>query len=797
MAGLLLFPIVAPILIGFVCLLTPKRARGLREGLTLLTLLGTAASAVMIFLRVVPPIHIEWLRLAPQLTLAFDLESTPFARLTLVVVSAFGCLAALYSIPLMSAHARHREYYAYYLVALGVTAGAVLSANLLLLLFFWELHGFLLFLMAGLNGQRAVRATTRTLLLAGCGDLALLLALGLIWVQGGSLYMGALGDSVPLPNTWLAGASFVLIVAGAAVKIGVMPVHSWAIAISTETPMTVMAYFTSLDKMLGFYLLTMTSLTIFDLSGWRGWALMSVGAVTLLGGVLMAMIQRDYRKMLAFHSVSQMGYAVMGIGTATTIGIIGGLFHLLNMVIVKGSLYLCGASVERATGKTDFSALGGLARAMPRTFLATAVAALAIAGVPPLNAFVSKWLLYQGVLERGGAAFPVFLFIAMAGSALTLASFMKMLYSMFWGDLPAELKDVKESPWTMTLPVLVLALAAGGFGVFYRWPVDTLISPILGLRLEPPGLWQSGTAAVLMVVSLLAGLLVYAAGSPRRRTEADVFLGGEAMDPSRYRVPGTHFYGPVKAMRGLREVYVAAESGALDLYLISCRATKRVSHWVYKYIDQALADFYQEIIPALWSLIGQIMRALNARMILTHILWGLYAASLLAVLLLPRESEVVALTRLVSCAGMLGWAFLAWVEGDLRRMLVLAATSQFGFVVLGASLSSNVALSYLWTGSVALLVLFLLAYYFRRRLRTFEIDKMAGLAVKMPGAFVLFVLAALWLAGLPPFGSFLSKFLLGVAAGAISPLFSVAITGAAILTLSYLLRPIRRFLNSV
>jgi formate hydrogenlyase subunit 3/multisubunit Na+/H+ antiporter MnhD subunit len=145
---------------------------------------------------------------------------------------------------------------------------------------------------------------------------------------------------------------------------------------------------------------------------------------------------------------------------------------------------------------------------------------------------------------------------------------------------------------------------------------------------------------------------------------------------------------------------------------------------------------------------------------------------------------------------MIGWAFLAWVETDLQRMLVLAATSQLGFVVLGITLSSAVALSYLATGSIALLVLFAVTYFIRRSLHTTEIDQMSGLAGRMPVAFVFFVLAALWLSGLPPFGSFFSKFLLGVAAGEISPFLTIAITGAAILTLAYLLRPIRRFLGS-
>jgi formate hydrogenlyase subunit 3/multisubunit Na+/H+ antiporter MnhD subunit len=550
--------------------------------------------------------------------------------------------------------------------------------------------------------------------------------------------------------------------------------------------------------MLGFYLLTLVSLQIFDVSGWAGWFLMAVGAVTLLGGVLMAVVQKDFRRMLAFHSVSQVGYMVMGIGTGTPLGVIGGLFHLLNMIIVKGSLYLCGGSVQYRTGKTKFDEMGGLAKAMPWTFVSTLVASLAIAGVPPLNAFVSKWMVYQGIIERGGAAFPLFLLVAMFGSALTLASFMKLLYSMFWGDKPVGAGEVKESPWTITMPILVLGLFAIGFGIFYHWPVAALLTPILGpgAQLIELGLWNAGLATILLLASLVIGLIIYWAGRPRRAVEAEVFLGGEALDPAVYRVPGTHFYGPVKNMDGLKQAYAMADSGSFDLYLQGSFLTRRASRWVYQYIDQALADFYQEVIPALLSLIGEIMHVLNARMVLTRILWALYVLGGLAILFMPGQYELITLTRIIACIGMIGWAFLAWVETNLQRMLVLAATSQLGFVVLGVTLSSAVALSYLGTGSIALLVLFAVAYFIRRTLHTTDIDQMSGLAGKMPVAFVFFVLAALWISGLPPFGSFFSKFRLGVAAGEISPFLTIAITGAAIMTLAYLLRPIRSFLRN-
>jgi len=150
----------------------------------------------------------------------------------------------------------------------------------------------------------------------------------------------------------------------------------------------------------------------------------------------------------------------------------------------------------------------------------------------------------------------------------------------------------------------------------------------------------------------------------------------------------------------------------------------------------------------------------------------------------------------IAVIGMIGWAFLAWVETDLLRLLMLSATSQVGLILLGGSMSIALAASYLVTSGAALLFLALDAFVIRRRLKTSTIENMGGLAGRLPLQFFVFVLAALWLSGLPPFGNFFSKYLLGVAADQISPLLGVAITGTAILTLAYLLRPIRQFMHT-
>ncbi len=797
MDAILYYPILLPLVFGALILLFPRKMRGAREAVTViasLTMIGLSA-----YLFTLPDMTYKnpWITLRPGLEIPFDLVTSAFSRMAMLVVSCFSLMTALYSIRFMETHRRRVEYYAYYLAALGVAFGALLADNLIVFLLFWELHGFLLFLMVGINGDEAIQSAAKTLVMAVIGDVTLMTGIGLLWLDVGTLSFAELSLHPQALTGGMSVTAFVLILVGACVKGGIMPFHSWVPAISTHTPMTVMSYFSSLDKVLGIYLLTRVALSLFAMEGAASVVLMTLGAVTLLCGVLMAMVQHDYRRMLAFHSISQVGYMVLGIGTGTPIGIVGGLFHLVNMIIVKGSLFLCGGSVQRQTGRTDFEEMGGLAKAMPWTFAGTLVASLGIAGVPPLNAFVSKWLIYQGILENGGAAFPIFLAVAMFGSALTLASFVKLLYSMFWGVRAKGLEEVKESPATMTIPLIILAVFTLGFGIFYRLPVEALLAPIMGTTpLVIPGLWDAGLATTLMIVSLLLGLVIWLLYRPRETVTADVFIGGEKVDPETYRVRGTSFYGPVREFTGLKTLFGMAQRGALDLYNIGTKFLRWFSKLAYQYIDRALADFYEEIIPAALMLIGKLLRLFNARLVLTYLLWIVYAGSAIALALTPGNQSVTGAVRIIAIVGMIGWAFLAWVETDLRRLLVLAATSQVGLILLGGSMSPMLAVSYLGTSGIALLFLAGDAWLIRRQWKTTNIEKMNGLASRSPLYFIVFVLAALWLSGLPPFGNFFSKYLLGVAAEGISPFLGIAITATAILTLAYLLKPIRQFLRT-
>jgi formate hydrogenlyase subunit 3/multisubunit Na+/H+ antiporter MnhD subunit len=801
MPAILLLPIAVPVIGAGICQLLPRKSERPREWAAFATCLAACVTCVYLFYQSGLRIIIPWFTVGTQFAVDIDLALTAYGKLILVAASVFALLTTVYSIRYMEGSTRHRLFYVGLLASLGMTSGVVLSNNMILLLLFWELLGVFLYLMILVSSDHALPAATKTLLMIGGADLAMMLGFGQLWLSTGTLTLSHLTSSPVSLSSGKILLSFILILTGAFAKGGVIPLHSWIPAVSTEAPIPVMAYLpAALDKLVSIFLIGQMCISWYVLTPSMQVILMAFGALTILCGVGMALIQSDFRKMLAFHNVSQVGYMVLGIGTGTAVGMAGGILHMLNLVILKGSLFLSGGAVERQTRQTRFSELGGLASAMPWTFAATFIAALGISGVPPLNAFVSKWLIYQGVLERGGPFNIPFLLAAMFGSALTLASFMKLMHSIFWGERPLTLKRVSEAGFPLVLPGVVLSFFVLLFGVFYTWVLKNLIQPILapaGLEIIIPGIWQSSLAVILLLLSLLVGWTFYLASRGRKLTRADIFVGGEDPNNAGFRVPGTQFYSPIKTMPGLEKIFHLGEEGSFDLFNHLIQSIRWISNIIYEYIDQGLADLYQEVIPGLIAVIGKLMQLFNARLIPTYTLWVLYAAGFAASLLFPHDASVLRATQIIACAGMVGWGMLAWVETDLNRLLILAATSQLGFAVLGATLSAEAAFSYLLTGGTAIAALIVCGMAITRKMKTRNIRLLNGLASKMPVHFIVFLLAAFWLSGFPPFGSFYSKYLLGIAAEAYSPILSIIIAGTAFLTVGYFLRPIRRFLRAV
>jgi formate hydrogenlyase subunit 3/multisubunit Na+/H+ antiporter MnhD subunit len=506
---------------------------------------------------------------------------TPVAKLVGAFACLFFLLVVFYSIKFMKGAGSLFKYYTCLVVTLVCSLGVIFADNLMLLFVLWGFLGLMLYLLIG-SGRKAgtPEAARKALVIVGGTDVLMLFGIVTAWLlrYGSSASLDSLFEmnisslSIQL-NCEAAVAAYLCIAAAALAKAGAMPFHTWVPDCAEEAPVPVTAFLpASLDKLLGVFFLSRVSLEMFVMTPAMNNVLMAIGSVTIVAAVMMALVQHDLKRLLGYHAVSQVGYMVLGIGTGTALGVVGGLFHMFNHTIYKSSLFFAGGVVERRAGTTDLDRLGGLARAMPMVFAAFLIASLSISGVPPFNGFASKWMLYQGVLQApGGWIRVVWLVAAMFGSALTLASFMKLVHAIFLGqpsqqgEVPA-LRDRTGLGAGFSLAILsALCVVAGVFA--WRLPFGILFKPLVDGNPSFMGMWSSGPVTLVIIGGFAFGFMIYLAGTARKPRITDPFVGGESLQAHpEMRVSGVDFYATVSDLPLLRRIYRAAEKKAFDIY---------------------------------------------------------------------------------------------------------------------------------------------------------------------------------------------------------------------------------------
>ena len=598
--NLLLYPIVLPLLAGVICLLIPRRAKGLAEGTSLIASIISFIVAINIF----RGRNLSFFRKWFDYGINFDLRAFALSNFILVAICLFGILIVLYSFKFMQGKPRLNEYYAYILWTIGGACGAVLSNDLVIFAVFWGFLAITLYLLIGIEKMESTPAAKKTMVIIGGSDALILLGIAIIWYLTSSFAMDKI--RIPLNGVWPILA-FLSLAVGAFAKAGAMPFHTWIPDCAERAPIPVTAFLpASLDKLLGIYLLARISLHLFELKMATAMSvvLLIVGAVTVIAAVMMALVQHDLKRLLSYHAVSQVGYMVLGIGTANPIGIAGGIFHMLNHAIYKGCLFLCGGAVEHRAKTTNLDSLGGLAKAMPITFLTCLIAALSISGIPPFNGFVSKWMVYQGIIELGKGGdklWIIWLVAAMFGSALTLASFMKVIHATFLGQ-PSTVNrqrpnKIKEVNFTMWVPMVVLAGLCVIFGVFaHTIPLKHLILPsIVNIPAKEAwlGWWSPGLATLLIIIGIVIGGIIYWMGNLKKGLREDTsFIGGEII-PVEHRITGVDFYDTIRDLGLLKGIYKMAGKGLFDIYHYgACAVISITKRKIGKKIFERCIDIY-------------------------------------------------------------------------------------------------------------------------------------------------------------------------------------------------------------
>jgi len=597
MNNILFAPIILPAAAAMLALMVPQRWKSIKEIITLTATLANLIFAALLFGQ-------ESYFAAPWgggLGIEFSLRLYHFSGFIILAAAGFSFLIALYSTVFMYDRKLTNQYYSYLLFTVGMVNGAVLADNLVVMLFFWEGLLLTLFGMIIIGHKDAYRTAIKALIIAGVTDLCMMFGIGLTYYLSGTLTM----SQISLPLTGLGGVAFVFLMIGAISKAGSMPFHSWIPDASVDAPLPFMAFLpASLEKLLGIYLLARISLDMFKLdpSSWISTLMMIVGAVTILLAVMMALVQKDYKRLLSYHAISQVGYMILGIGTALPVGIVGGLFHMINHAMYKSCLFLTGGSVEKQTGTTDLNKLGGIAAKMPVTFICFFIAAAAISGVPPFNGFFSKELVYDGALARGW----VFYLAAILGSFFTAASFLKLGHAAYFGKIREEHKNVTDAPWPMLIPMVTIAGFCILFGVYNALPLNKLIQPVLGARLEGhsfAGLPHNALLVIMTVIVLIAAYLNHRLG---------VKWTGSGIGA----VDHIH-HAPV-----LSNIYGKAEQRFFDPYDIGLKLVGIIAKTAW-FIDRAIDWIYNRLTVDITYACAAGIRKLHNGSYSTYIMWSL------------------------------------------------------------------------------------------------------------------------------------------------------------------------------
>jgi hydrogenase-4 component B len=518
-------------------------------------------------------------------TLGFAPFAVRYDGLSGVFLVAFGLSAAAASLSVVGQPSRSRPEGAAYPLFLGSIVFVLGASSAFAFLFAWESMALLsAFLVVGLRPTRAVVSAGNVYLaMTHVATAAIVVGFALLVAgSGGQLDFAAWHAAAPTLAPVTRDAALVLVAVGFLTKAGAMPFHVWLPKAHPVAPSHVSAVMSGVMIKTGIYgLIRLVVDVVGGSPEWLGLLILGVGAVSAVMGVLYALMQHDIKRLLAFHSIENVGIILIGLGSAlllqtygatelAALALTAALFHSVNHAAFKTLLFLGAGAVVNATGLHDLNHLGGLGRKMPATMLAFGVGAAAISGLPPLNGFASEWLTFQGLLGATGSGLvtPLARFAAAGAigalaitSALAVACFVKATGITFLG-LPcsAAAANAHETARPARLAMVILAAICAALG-FAAGPVSSALAAVSREAFHdgpPPAAIAAVTAgprpggaatyAALAVGALLAavvGILVLASRSRARARLVDTWTCGIAPRPE-FQYTATSYAKPIR-----------------------------------------------------------------------------------------------------------------------------------------------------------------------------------------------------------------------------------------------------------
>lgn len=391
---------------------------------------------------------------------------TAFGWLFSLMVLGLGLLAAIYSIAYMKGKDRLGYFYLHFLISIGAMLGILLSRDLVSFFIFWEIMTWASYFIVVYSGKDVQKTGIRYILFSAIGAYAMLMAIVIIYGQTNSISIDDLAVNYSTFSTSLQIWIPLLLITAFAVKSALMPLHVWAPGAYANSPMAYTAVFSGALSKMGIYGMVIVFVTLIanlpqgviirDIIAW-------LGAITAVMGTFWAIAQDDAKKLLAYSSIGQLGYIIVGVAIGTSFAMMAALFMAIMHALFKGALFMAVGAVERQAGTTDLTEVTGLIRKMPWTFIASLISIIALAGIPPVGGFVGKWMLYESLISSDHYLLVILIFFASTAGFLYC---YKFLFGFFLGQEEKEWEHVKEAPVMMVVPMMLMAVMALILGVF-------------------------------------------------------------------------------------------------------------------------------------------------------------------------------------------------------------------------------------------------------------------------------------------------------------------------------------------
>ena len=475
------------------------------------------------------------------------------------------------------------------------------SSDLVSLFIGWELVSWASFLLMAQGGESAVRAALRYVTYAMGGAMAVLGGIVLLYTWTGTLDLALLAERVPhldAGQLWLVVA---LLVGGFGVKLALLPVHLWQAAAYSEAAGAGTAFLGAIAGRMGLFAIVLVLVRLITLPGLDSLQLLPgyfgardllawLAALTIILPTFTALKQNDARYLLAWHGIGQGGYMLLGLVVGDPMGSAGGLLHVLNYATYQAALFLSVYAVMHRTGTADLNRLGGLVVRMPLSFVTMLVGIIGLAGLPPMNGFVSKWLIYRSLMAEG---MPLLFVASVIGTLGTILSVYKLIHNTFLGQLRTEHEHIREAPWSMMSAMLALCvvvfITGTAPGLVLGWVADAQAA--LGLPTLQYTLGgvvsAKGSLDMLWVVGVLFGgfgvgaLLFYGGGNKSKRIhQLDNYAGGHFLSADvRYQYSDNFYAGLMHRIGPLyRSTFAWLESSlvsAVDLAAMAMQGVYR------------------------------------------------------------------------------------------------------------------------------------------------------------------------------------------------------------------------------